>query len=359
MNWMRMCAWLCLATLTAAAARGQGPAGAQAPGWELTPVAEGVYAAIGKNGAYANSTVIVNRDDVLVVDTSMRPSWGRLLVEQIKKLTDKPVRYVVNTHWHPDHTQGNQAFAEAYGPQVEFIAQRRTDEDITGMELPYIQKTIEDLPGQIAKNEATLESGKNAEGSAMTEEGRAALERQVADQKAYLGELKGTRIPARTLTFESSLYVEKPGGRVIEILNFGKGHTRGDAVVFLPAEKVVVTGDLLTGGIPFYRDSYPTHWVEVLEEVEKLDWTTAIPGHGDVQHGKEQIGKLIAFMRDLLGQVKAAAAQGKNLEETKKAVNLSGRMADFPVYKSVEGYQRAVNVAIERCWMEATGKITE
>jgi len=337
---------------------GVAAAWAQAPGWELTPVADGVYAAIGKNGAYANCTVIVNRDDVLVVDTSMRPSWGRLLVEQIKKLTDKPVRYVVNTHWHPDHTQGNQAFLEAYGPQVEFIAQHRTDEDITGQELPYIQKTIGDLPGQISKNEVTLESGKNADGTALTDEARAALEKQVADQKAYLGELQQTHIPARTLTFESSLYVEKPG-RVIEILNFGTGHTRGDAVVFLPGEKVVVTGDLLTGGIPFYRDSYPTHWVEVLEAVKKLDWTTAIPGHGDVQQGKDQIEKLIAFMKDLLGQVKAAVDQGKDLEETKKAVNVSGRMADFPVYKTPEGYQRAVNVAIERCWMEATGKIAE
>ena len=354
MRLIRVIASLCFASLTAAAAF------AQAPGWDLTPVGEGVYAAIGKNGAFGNCAVIVNRDDVLVVDSSMRPSWARELIQQIKKLTDKPVRYVVNTHWHPDHTQGNQAFVEAYGPQIEFIAQHRTDEDITGKELPYIQQAIStDLPAQIAKMEATLASGKSADGSALGADASTALEKQIADQKDYLSQLQQTKIPARTLTYEQSLYLQKPGGRVIEILNYGKGHTRGDSVVFLPAEKVVMTGDLFTSGIPFYRDSYPSHWLEVLESVDKLDWTVAIPGHGDPQQGKAQIEKLIAFMKDLLGQVKAAVAQGKNLEDTKKAVQLGGRMADFPVYKTPEAYQRTVNVAIERCWMEATGKITD
>jgi len=353
MRWIRFGGLLCFASLVAALAF------AQAQYFDVTQVADGVYAAIGKNGAFANSAVIINRDDVVVVDSSMRPGWTRDLIQQVKKLTDKPVRYVVNTHWHPDHTQGNQAFVEAFGPQVEFIAQHYTDEDITGKELPYIQQTLTDLPGQIAKMEASLADGKNADGSPLTGDGRAALEKQVADQKAYLSELQQVRIPGRTLTFEHSLYLQKPGGRVIEILNFGKGHTRGDSVVFLPVEKVVVTGDLLTGGIPFYRDSYPSHWVEVLENVRKLDWTVAIPGHGDVQHGKGQIENLIAFMNDLLGQVKTAVSQGKSLEETKKAVQLSGRMADFPIYKNPEGYQRAVNVAIERCWMEAMGKIAE
>jgi glyoxylase-like metal-dependent hydrolase (beta-lactamase superfamily II) len=336
-----------------------GLAAAQAQYWDVTPVADGVYAAIGKNGAFGNCAVVVNQDDVLVVDGSMRPSWARDLVLQIQRMTDKPVRYVVNTHWHPDHTQGDQAYLQAFGPSVEFIAQQYTDEDITGKELPYIQQTITDLPGQIAKMEKSLADGKDANGNSLAEGARTALEKQLADQKAYLGELQQVRIPPRTLSFERRLVLQKPGGRTIEILNFGKGHTRGDAVIFLPREKVVVTGDLFTSGIPFYRDSYPSHWVEVLEAIDKLDWTVAIPGHGDAQQGKGQMEKLIAFMHDLLAQVKAAVAQGKNLEETKKAVNVAGRAGDFPVYKTPETYQRAVNVAIERCWMEASGKITD
>src|SRR5271163_2833833 len=140
MRVVRLSLVLCVASfvgvLVQAPVRAQIPAPAPVQLWGLTPVADGVYAAIGKNGAFGNCAVVINRDDVLVVDGSMRPSGARDLVAQIKKLTDKPVRYVVNTHWHPDHTQGNQAYLEAYGPGVEFIAQHLTDEDITGKELP-------------------------------------------------------------------------------------------------------------------------------------------------------------------------------------------------------------------------------
>jgi cyclase len=59
---------------------------------------------------------MVNKDDVLVVDTHLRPSWARNLIAEIRKITDKPVRYVVDTHWHPDHVQGNQAYLSALGP---------------------------------------------------------------------------------------------------------------------------------------------------------------------------------------------------------------------------------------------------
>src|SRR5208282_298339 len=100
MRCVQLCVLLFCAVLTGGVAWAQAPVEL----WELTPVADGVYAAIGKNGAFGNCAVVINRDDVLVVDGSMRPSWARDLVLQIQRMTDKPVRYVVNTHWHPDHT---------------------------------------------------------------------------------------------------------------------------------------------------------------------------------------------------------------------------------------------------------------
>src|SRR5216684_5274925 len=83
---------------------------AQAQSFDIVKVADGVYAAIGKQGVYSNGAFIINKDDVLVVDTHLRPSWARDLIAEIKKVTDKPVRYVVDTHWHPDHVQGNQSY---------------------------------------------------------------------------------------------------------------------------------------------------------------------------------------------------------------------------------------------------------
>jgi cyclase len=332
---------------------------AVAQSFDIVPVADGVYGAIGKPGVFSNAAVIVNRDDVVVVDTHLRPSWARDLIGEIRKRTDRPVRYVVNTHWHPDHIQGNQAYINVFGPTVEYLAQHSAREDMIHKAIPSIQEDLRDLPGEIAKGEKSLAESKDEKGNALSTEARAGLERQLADQKSYLEELKKIQITLPTITFERSLYVHKPGGRMIQILYFGKGHTRGDVVVFLPKEKVVVTGDLLTSGIPFMRDAYPSHWVGTLESIAKLDWDFAIPGHGDVQKGKTQIANLIAYMKDLVAQVKDAVAKGKTLEETRKSVDLSRHAAGFAVYKTPAQFQRASDSAVDRAYQELSGKIAD
>jgi cyclase len=333
---------------------------AQGQFFDLARIADGVYAAIGKNGAFCNAAVLVNKEDVLVVDTHLRPLWARDLIGQIKKATDKPVRYVVNTHWHPDHVQGNQAYVNVFGPTVEYLAQHNTRDDMIHKAIPTIQEELnKDVPERIASLTQMQASGKDQNGSPLTPERRAEIGKELADQWVYLDELKEMQVNLPTITFERSLHLHKPGDRTIQVLYFGKGHTRGDVVVYLPKEKVVATGDLLTGGIPFMRDAYPVEWVGTLEAVESLDWNQAIPGHGDVQQGKAQIGKLIAFLKDVVAQVRAAVAQGKSLEETKKAVNLASHAPDFPVYKTPAAFQRSADAAVERCWMEVSGKITD
>ena len=353
MRWIRVGAVLCFASLAATILF------AQAQYFDVTQVADGVYAAIGKNGAFCNAAVLVNKDDVLVVDTHLRPVWAHDLIQQIKRITDKPVRYVVDTHWHPDHVQGNQAYVNVFGTSVEYLAQHNTREDIIHKAIPSIQDSLKDVPEGIAKMEKTLAEGKDAEGKPLTDDARAALPKQIADQKAYLEELRHMQITLPTITFDRSLYLHKPGDRTIEVLYFGKGHTRGDVVVYLPKEKVVATGDLLTNAIPFMRDSYPVEWVATLEAIQGLDWNAAITGHGDVQHGKKQIARLISFMSDLVAQVKSDVAQGMSLEETKKAVNLASHAPDFPAYKTPAAFQRAVDSAVERAWNEVSGTIKD
>jgi glyoxylase-like metal-dependent hydrolase (beta-lactamase superfamily II) len=110
------------------------------------------------------------------------------------------------------------------------------------------------------------------------------------------------------------------GEREVRILYFGRGHTEGDVVVFLPKEKVLVTGDLLTNSIPLMRDAYPLEWSATLAGVEKLDYTRNIPGHGDVQQGKERLEMLRAFLDDLVPAVRRAIVEGKTLDEAKKTV---------------------------------------
>jgi cyclase len=326
---------------------------ARGQSFDVSKVADGVYAGIGRNGVFSNGAFVVNQNDVLVVDTHLRPSWARDLLAEIRKVTNSPVRYVVNTHWHPDHTQGNQVYVSAFGPTVEYLAQHNTREDLIKKGIPSVEEALtKDVPQEIQTIEKALADGKDPQGNALTPERRTVLEKRLSDDKSYLEELKQIQVTLPTMTFEKNLILHKPGRR-ISILYFGKGHTRGDVVVYLPKERVVITGDLLTNGIPFMRDAYPVEWVATLQALRNLDWDVAIPGHGDVQHGKDQIDKLISYLQDMVAAVKDAVAKGQTLEEAKKSIDLSKHARDFP------NFAQGNNGAIERCWAEVTGKIPD
>ncbi len=322
--------------------------------FDIQKVADGVYAAIPKPGRFvgANAAFIVDRDGVLVVDTHYRPSAARELIAEIKKITPLPVRYVVNTHWHNDHVQGNQAYVGAFGSNVEYISQHLTRQDIMGKALPGIQDQFKNLPREITAAEARLVAGKDEQGQPLSEEQRQQLSQRIADLKSYLEELQAIQPTLPTLTFERSLILHRPS-REIYVFYYGKGHTRGDVVVFPPKERVVVTGDLLTNGIPFMRDAYPIEWAETLRSVERLDFETAIPGHGPVQQGKKQLSRLIGFLADAVAAVKDAVAKGQSLDDTKKSVDLTRYQADFPNFKN------GAPATIERTYLEVTGKISE
>ncbi len=335
------------------------PAG-QAQSFDIVKVADGVYAAVGRAGVASNGAFIVNKDDVLVVDTHYRPSWARDLIAEIRKITNKPVRYVVNTHWHNDHVQGNQAYVSVFGDGVEYISTHTTRDDMVSKAIPGVQTQLnKDVPDRIARTEKMLADGKAPDGTPLTEQGRANLATRLASDKVYLEELKSIQIALPTITFERSLVLHR-ADRNIHVLFFGKGHTRGDVVVYLPKEKVVITGDLLTDGIPFMRDAYPVEWGGTLDSVRNLDWDTAITGHGPVQKGKEQVDRLLAYMKDMVAAVKAAIGKGMSQEDAKKAIDLSKHQAAFPAYATnPQGFAAASAGAVDRTWVELTGKIPD
>ncbi len=326
---------------------------ARGQSFEIVKVADGVYAAIGQHGVYANGAFIVNQSDVVVVDTHLRPSWARDLITEIRKVTSNPVRYVVDTHWHPDHVQGNQAYVSAFGPAVEYLAQHNTREDMIKQGIPAVKDQLEkDVPEEIDRLQKALADGKDFDGKPLTADRRTLLEQALANDKTYLDELKQIKIVLPTITFDRSLILHKPD-RDIEILYFGKGHTRGDVVAYLPKEKAVCTGDLLTNGIPYMRDAYPVEWIATLEALRNLDWDYAIPGHGGVQKGKDRLDKLIAYMKDMVAAVRDAIAKGETLEQAKKSVDLSKHAANFP------NFTQGNAGAIDRTWAELTGKLQD
>jgi glyoxylase-like metal-dependent hydrolase (beta-lactamase superfamily II) len=268
--------------------------------FQLQEVRPGVYAAIAKTVTplNCNAAVIIGDRDVLVVDSHGTPGSAAALLRHIGKLTPLPVRYVVNTHFHNDHARGNAAYvAPAYPREVTIISTTATRENLETLEPGRLAKDLAALPGQIA-------GMKDPDERAHAEEA--------------LAELKKIRAVLPDLTFDRSLRLHGRG-RDVTVLFLGRAHTNGDAVVYLPRDKVVVTGDLVTTWGPGMGDGYPNEWLATLDALAKLDIATVIGGHGKVG-GREMITNLRAYIADLIAEVKREVGRRTPRAELEKAV---------------------------------------
>jgi cyclase len=283
--------------------------------FDIKPLADGVWAAIAKP-AYkvnCNAAIILLGDSVLVVDTHSKPSAARALIEQIKKLTDKPVRYVVNTHFHWDHYQGNQAYPSSWPAGVEIISSEATRENIEHRGIPRVKYEIANMPQEIEKLKSDL-------AKATDRKQKETLQSNLQQAESYFAELKSMQFTLPTMTFDRSFILYRQT-RTIQILWLGNAHTNGDVWVYLPKEKIIICGDALHGWTPFMADSYPFDWIRTLDAVEKLDFDQALGGHGDVMRGKEKFEMWKAYFRDLLDETGEAYSNGASLEQAQSQVS--------------------------------------
>src|SRR5690242_21900857 len=182
--------------------------------FEIKPMADGVYAAISKP-AYkvnCNAAIILLDDGVLVVDTHSKPSAARALIEQIKKLTPKPVKFVVNTHFHWDHYQGNEAYPSSWPAGVEIISSEATRTNIERIGIPRIKNEIVTMPQEIANLKGDLERA--------PAEQKNAIQNNIHQAEAYFAELKSMQVALPSMTFDRSLILRR-AGRTVEILWLG------------------------------------------------------------------------------------------------------------------------------------------
>jgi glyoxylase-like metal-dependent hydrolase (beta-lactamase superfamily II) len=286
--------------------------------FELVPVADGVYAAIAaaQFKVNCNAAVILTNDGVVVVDSHSKPSAAFALYREIQGITKLPIRKVVNTHFHWDHWQGNQVYAEQF-PDLEIITSQRTRDNLTNPNasnggVAFIEKQLTTtVPKEIAQLKSDIMSERDAAK-------KARLEENLRQAEAYLAELKQMKpaLPTRTISETVSLTF---GGREIRLLQLGRSHTDGDVFIYLPKEKVVASGDALIDWMPFLNDGYPEDWVQTLSALEQFDFERVIPGHGNVV-GKDHLPFFRGYLSDLIGAVKSAAADGASLDEMKKTI---------------------------------------
>ena len=285
--------------------------------FEFTQVADGVYAAIAapRYKVNSNAAVILTNDGVVVVDSHSKPSAAHVLYKEIQGITRQPVRKIINTHFHWDHWQGNQVYA-AHSPNLEIITSERTKENLTRPDagvggISFIEKQLVNVPKEIEKLKNDILQASNPE-----QKGR--LEANLQQAEAYLEELKNLKPALPTRTVASSVTLNEQG-REIQLLLLGRGHTDGDVFIYLPKEKVVVTGDALVDWMPFLNDGYPEEWVQTLTTLEKYDFTHIIPGHGEVL-SRDNLTFFRGYLTDLIAAVKKAAADGASLGEMQKAI---------------------------------------
>ena len=305
-------------------------------------VADGVYFVTYTVPMFnSNSMVVINESDVLVVDSHITPTTARQLIESIRKVTDKPITTVVNTHFHFDHAHGNQVF----GP-IQIVGHEHTRMRMAGT--PHEEPTFAGyMAGQrngLERLEAAL-----ADAEVEDEEGRAEIEARIASLRGQIAANDEVVPTPPNTTFNERITLIR-GDREIQVIFCGRAHTGGDVVIYLPADKIAFTGDMMLGGPSFLGDGHVDEWPETLENLKALDIELILPGHGPGITDLQLIDHVQAFYRDLWNQVVASRAEGKNIGETVAAVDLSAHAENFgrPVGTDAQAVGRMFQLLDER-----------
>ena len=245
---------------------------------ELTKIADNVYSYVDvKNASPANSFaanagIVIGRDAILVVDTLISAKEAQRFIKNIRKISDKPIRYVVNTHYHLDHSLGNCEFAR----QGAIIISQTND-----------RKNLE---------KKGAEELKSARSYGLSEE-----------------EMAGTVVTLPSVTFSDRMTIDL-GGETVELIFIASSHTDGSALVYLPLRKVLFAGDILfTDFHPFMGDGDIAGWVETLDYMLFLDADKIIPGHGPIS-GKRDVADMKAYIQLFDNKARELVAKSKDLD---------------------------------------------
>jgi glyoxylase-like metal-dependent hydrolase (beta-lactamase superfamily II) len=323
---MRISSLLLLAAWVPAASASPAP-----PDVDVEQLAPGVYAVIRREplgmANHANSLLIVNDSGVVVVDAQFTRAATLEVLAALRRITPKPVCYVVNTHWHDDHVFGNQVYRDSF-PNVQFIAQEHTREDLATLGRTNRNGQVQGGPGALTLFQDLLDHGLALDSSRASHSDSAAMQSTLTIARQYLAEMPQFRETLPTLTFGDRLTLYA-GNRRIELLWFGSGNTRGDAVVWLPEQRIVATGDLLTAPIPFAFGSHLGDWQHALDAIAALRPVALVPGHGPVMRDTGYLERFQRLLRAVTAETRSAVAQGASLEQVRQRVTLEDFRREF------------------------------
>jgi len=299
--------------LRAAAARSQAPA-APAKLFTIEEMADGIWGAVAERTTFinCNAGIFEMSDGLLVMDSHSKPSAAAALVAQIRKeVSLKPVRYLVNSHFHWDHTQGNASYRKA-GARLDIVASEATRRLMT-------EGAAERLKSALAGAQRSLEDAKAKLAAAQTAEEKARWQKTVSDTQSYLREMQSytPELPNVTVRGDLTLHDKQ---QELRIVFRGRGHTEGDVCVWSPTRKVLATGDLAHGSLPYMGDGYPRDWPNTLTAVGMLEFDKFIGGHAGVQLGRQRMDQMRNYIEELTQAVLDGVRRGKPVDQLRKEI---------------------------------------
>jgi len=241
--------------------------------------------------AGSNSAVLITDEGVLVVDTRMHPDDAELLLAEIRKRTDAPIRYVINSQFHGDHYMGNVVFQRE---GAIFIAHTDT------------QAVIKERFQQEVENRPFAARGQDPDKVVLV-------------------------LP--DILFDNRLVLQL-GGRSVELLYLGAGQNKGDTLIYFPHARALHTGGVFhnrSWANTSYTPSFEG-WIDVLLKMQDFDADTFLPPHGPIAKA-EDLAAFTQFIRDLTAEVKAAVDAGMSLDEMLRTLV-------FDQYSDWRGYER-------------------
>jgi cyclase len=289
-------------------------------------ISDGILVAEPRYGG-GNSTILINSDHVIVVDPQGSHAAAVALIDEIRRLTPLPVRYVINTHWHGDHHGGNAAFRAAF-PDTEIIAHSKTVEGIEQYANAEIHQVAPFLRTAVRVAEQDLQRRARA-GAPLTDEQIAQLARFVESEVAFLEDVPADfRYAVPTRIVDDVLVLEDPRRR-LEIRHPGRAHTEGDLYVFVPADGILIAGDLVTVPYVVPRSGFPESYAAVLRHIDARAPEIVVPGHGRPGDHRRLISVMIDFLADVATFARESIDGGLTLTAAAEAAALDPTITDF------------------------------
>jgi glyoxylase-like metal-dependent hydrolase (beta-lactamase superfamily II) len=245
-------------------------------------IGQDLYAYISDNDGSSNSTFLITPEGILVVDTGLNDQEGQKLLTAIRSISSQPVRYIIDTHYHPDHQGGNGVV----GPDALVVTTEYTR--------VRTESLLASLPPQ----------------------------RRKSFRLANL-----VIAPALTIFL---------GGYQVEVYFPGKGHTSGDAIVYFPQQQAVALGDLfMHGSSPAMDVGSVENWIKALDQILRKPVQAAVPGHFALGT-KEDVKFFRDYLADLFAQVEELAARGATLDQVRQGIHMEKYMSlrQFPQYEA-------------------------